>query len=169
MPLLLVVATMAALLLPPPSVDASFAIPHPSRAKTRSAAASHRPPFPPHPPPPNNGPRRAHRRRWAAAPAAPATAMPMSSSWNDFAYDDEDDVLLSDLPPAVDAGFVPADENDDPSVKAAAGAALMPPGVDYTGPVIEVPQGEFRANESDRRRRGTNRRPRAKYLSDIRL
>ena len=126
---------MAALLLPPPSVDASFAIPHPSSAKTRSAVASHRPPFPP-----NNGPR-AHRRR-TAAPAVPTTTMLMSSSWNDFAYDDEDDVLISDLPPPVDAGFVPADENDDPSVKAAAGAALMPPEVDYFGPVIEVPQGE---------------------------
>ena len=126
---------MAALLLPPPSVDASFANPHPSSAKTRSAVASHRPPFPP-----NNGPR-AHRRR-TAAPAVPTTTMLMSSSWNDFAYDDEDDVLISDLPPPVDAGFVPADENDDPSVKAAAGAALMPPEVDYFGPVIEVPQGE---------------------------
>ena len=127
---------MAALLMPPPSVDASFVIPHPSSVKTRSALASHRPPFPP-----NNGPR-AHRRR-TAAPAVPTTTMLMSSSWNDFAYDDEDDVLLTDLPPPVDAGFVPADENDDPSVKAAVGAALMPPEVDYFGPVIEVPQGEF--------------------------
>ena len=68
----------------------------------------------------------------------------MSSSWNDFAYDDEDDVLLSESPPIIDGDFVPADENDDPSIKAAAGMALLPPEVDYFGPIIEVPQGEWR-------------------------
>jgi hypothetical protein len=38
--------------------------------------------------------------------------------------------------------FVPADENDDPSMKAAAGMSLQPPEVDYDGPVIDVPQGK---------------------------
>ncbi|KAL3826386.1 hypothetical protein ACHAXA_008594 [Cyclostephanos tholiformis] len=70
-----------------------------------------------------------------------ASVVVRSSSWNDFAYDDEDDVLLSGLPSIVDGDFVPADENDDPSVKAAAGMALLPPEVDYSGPIIEVPQG----------------------------
>ena len=53
-------------------------------------------------------------------------------------------MLLLDAPPssAADANFVPADENDEPSVKAAAGMALQPPAVDYDGPVIDVPQGE---------------------------
>jgi hypothetical protein len=65
----------------------------------------------------------------------------LSSSWDNFAYDDDldddDDTLLLDTP----TGFVPADENDDPSVKAAAGMALQPPEVDYDGPIIDVPQG----------------------------
>lgn len=58
--------------------------------------------------------------------------------WDDFAYDDDDELLLE---PGIDSEFVAADENDDPSVKAAAGAALEPPSVDWHGPVIDVPQG----------------------------
>jgi len=65
----------------------------------------------------------------------------LSSTWDNFAYDDDldddDDTLLLDTP----TNFVPADENDDPSVKAAAGMALQPPEVDYDGPIIDVPQG----------------------------
>ena len=58
--------------------------------------------------------------------------------WDDFAYDDDDELLLE---PGIDSEFVAADENDDPSVKAAAGAALEAPSVDWHGPVIDVPQG----------------------------
>ena len=67
----------------------------------------------------------------------------LSSSWNDFAYDDADDeILFTDSPIVIDKDFVAADENDDPSIKAAAGMALAAPNVDYFGPVMEVPQGE---------------------------
>ena len=70
----------------------------------------------------------------------------LSSSWNDFAYDDYDDdddeiIISSGLPVLVDKDFIPADENDDPSIKAAAGMALAAPTVDYFGPTIQVPQG----------------------------
>lgn len=68
----------------------------------------------------------------------------LSSSWNDFAYDDDDDdeiIISSGLPVLVDKDFIPADENDDPSIKAAAGMALAAPTVDYFGPTIQVPQG----------------------------
>ena len=72
----------------------------------------------------------------------------LSSTWDDFAYDDnldEDDAPLLDSLAGADAvNFVPADENDDPSIKAAAGMALQPPDVDYDGPVIDVPQGKGR-------------------------
>jgi hypothetical protein len=66
------------------------------------------------------------------------------SSWNDFAYDDDDEEIISSsgLPMMlVDKDFIPADENDDPTVKAAAGMALAAPTVDYDGPTIQVPQG----------------------------
>lgn len=66
------------------------------------------------------------------------------SSWNDFAYDDDDEEIISSsgLPMMlVDKDFIPADENDDPTVKAAAGMALAAPTVDYVGPTIQVPQG----------------------------
>lgn len=61
----------------------------------------------------------------------------MSSTWDDFSYDDDDELLDS----GVDSDFVAADENDDSAVKAAAGAALEAPEVDYDGPIIDVPQG----------------------------
>jgi len=69
----------------------------------------------------------------------------LSSSWNDFDYNDDDDddeiIISSGLPALVDKDFIPADENDDPSIKAAAGMALAAPTVDYFGPTIQVPQG----------------------------
>ena len=61
------------------------------------------------------------------------------SSWDDFGYDDDDELLDS----PVDADFVAADENDDQSVKAAAGASLVAPEVDWEGEAIEVPQGRM--------------------------
>lgn len=73
----------------------------------------------------------------SAAAAASATRRQMSS-WDGFGVDDDDDLI--DL--GVDSDFVAADENDDPSVKAAAGMALEAPEVDWDGPVIDVPQGE---------------------------
>ena len=66
--------------------------------------------------------------------------MSMSSSWDDFSYDDDDELLDS----GVDSEFVAADENDDASVKAAAGASLEAPEVDWFGEVIDVPQGTIR-------------------------
>lgn len=59
------------------------------------------------------------------------------SSWDNFGYDEDDDLLDS----GVDSEFVPADENDEKGVKAAAGAALAAPEVDWDGPAIDVPQG----------------------------
>lgn len=59
------------------------------------------------------------------------------STWDDFGYDDDDEFLDS----GVDSDFVAADENDDASVKAAAGGSLEAPEVEYDGPVIDVPQG----------------------------
>jgi hypothetical protein len=50
---------------------------------------------------------------------------PLFSSWDNFSYDDDDELL--EVGP--DEGFVAADENDDPEVKAAAGAALDAPDV----------------------------------------
>ena len=47
------------------------------------------------------------------------------SSWDNFGYDDDDDLL--EVGP--DEGFVAADENDDPAIKAAAGMALEAPDV----------------------------------------
>ncbi len=72
----------------------------------------------------------------------------LSSSWDNFAYDDDDGLdddgtLMLETP-----NFVPADENDDPSVKAAAGMSLQPPEVDYDGPVIDVPQGKGIVSDS---------------------
>ena len=80
----------------------------------------------------------------AAAAAPPATRRPplaplRMSSWDGFGYDDDDDLLDS----SVDGDFVAADENDDPRIKAAAGAALEPPAVDWAGPPIDVPQGAW--------------------------
>lgn len=69
------------------------------------------------------------------APPHPRT---LYSSWDNFAYDDEDELL--EVGP--DEGFVAADENDDPEVKAAAGMALEAPEVFYDGPVIQVPVGK---------------------------
>ncbi len=75
------------------------------------------------------------------------TIIILSSTWDDFAYyddnlDDDDAPLIDSLAGGDAMNFVPADENDDPSVKAAAGMALQPPDVDYDGPVIDVPQGK---------------------------
>ena len=70
--------------------------------------------------------------------ATPRRRLSPLKQWDDFAYDDDDELLLE---PGIDSEFVAADENDDPSVKAAAGAALEPPSVDWHGPVIDVPQG----------------------------
>ena len=71
---------------------------------------------------------------------------PLFSSWDNFAYDDDDDLL--EVGP--DEGFVAADENDDPATKAEAGMSLEAPDVDYDGPVIQVPAGkiyEFKSNQ----------------------
>mmetsp|Transcript_3810 Transcript_3810/g.7553 ORF Transcript_3810/g.7553 Transcript_3810/m.7553 type:complete len:231 (-) Transcript_3810:321-1013(-) len=73
------------------------------------------------------------RRRHASS----SSSSHLLSTWDDFSYDDDDELLET----PVDANFVAADENDDPSVKAAAGMALDAPEVDYDGPVIQVPQG----------------------------
>ncbi|KAL7532862.1 hypothetical protein ACHAXR_005833, partial [Thalassiosira sp. AJA248-18] len=59
------------------------------------------------------------------------------STWDDFAYDDDDELLDS----GIDSDFNAADENDDPSIKAAAGMALEAPEVDWHGEVIDVPLG----------------------------
>lgn len=72
-----------------------------------------------------------------ASPLPSSAYIPLFSSWDNFGYDDDDDLL--EVGP--DEGFVAADENDDPAVKAAAGMALEAPDVDYVGPVIQVPQG----------------------------
>ena len=61
----------------------------------------------------------------------------MMSTWDDFSYDDDDDLL--DV--GVDADFVAADENDDPVAKAMAGMSLDPPQVYWDGQPIDVPQG----------------------------
>ena len=55
------------------------------------------------------------------------------STWDDFSYDDDDDLFDS-----LDSDFVAADENDDASVKAAAGMALEAPEVDWEGDAIMV-------------------------------
>lgn len=44
------------------------------------------------------------------------------STWDDFSFDDDDELLDS----GVDADFVAADENDDPEVKAAAASLEAP-------------------------------------------
>ena len=62
------------------------------------------------------------------------------STWDDFAFDDEDDELLDS---GVDSDFIPADENDEAAVKAVAGMSLEAPDVDYDGPMIDVPQGQL--------------------------
>ncbi|KAL7464338.1 hypothetical protein ACHAXS_004668 [Conticribra weissflogii] len=81
------------------------------------------------------------RRRPASSSASQSSASPSSSlflsTWDNFSYDDDDELLET----PADANFVAADENDDPEVKAAAGMALEAPEVDYDGPVIQVPQG----------------------------
>ena len=61
----------------------------------------------------------------------------MMSTWDDFSYDDDDDLL--DV--GVDADFVAADENDDPVAKAMAGMSLEPPQIYWEGQPIDVPQG----------------------------
>ncbi len=84
------------------------------------------------------------RRRPASSSASQSSASPSSSlflsTWDNFSYDDDDELLET----PADANFVAADENDDPEVKAAAGMALEAPEVDYDGPVIQVPQGMCR-------------------------
>ena len=57
-------------------------------------------------------------------PISPTVPRHMST-WDDFCFDDDDELLDS----GVDADFVAADENDDPEVKAAAGASLEAPEV----------------------------------------
>ena len=59
------------------------------------------------------------------------------STWDDFKYDDDDELIDS----GIDSEFVAADENDDAAVKAAAGLALEAPEVDWDGDIIDVPQG----------------------------
>ncbi len=59
------------------------------------------------------------------------------SSWDDFSYDDDDELLDY----GVDADFKAADENDDPVVKAMAGMALDAPEVYWDGEPIDVPVG----------------------------
>mmetsp|Transcript_26783 Transcript_26783/g.49237 ORF Transcript_26783/g.49237 Transcript_26783/m.49237 type:complete len:222 (-) Transcript_26783:124-789(-) len=76
-------------------------------------------------------------------PTSPTTIK--MSSWDDFGYDDDDELLDS----PVDADFVAADENDDQSVKAAAGASLVAPEVDWEGEAIEVPQGSQLALDAE--------------------
>ncbi|KAL7445862.1 hypothetical protein ACHAXM_010436 [Skeletonema potamos] len=61
----------------------------------------------------------------------------LMSSWDNFSYDDDDELLDS----GVDADFVAADENDDPVVKAMAGMALDAPEVYWDGEPIQVPVG----------------------------
>ncbi len=77
---------------------------------------------------------------------SPRKSFILSSTWDDFAYDDnlddDDAPLLDSLAGGDTVDFVPADENDDPSIKVAAGMALQPPNVQYDGPVIDVPQGK---------------------------
>ena len=75
--------------------------------------------------------------RHTASQSPSSVWIPLFSSWDNFGYDDDDDLL--EVGP--DEGFVAADENDDPAIKAAAGMALEAPDVDYDGPVIQVPQG----------------------------
>ncbi|KAL9179871.1 hypothetical protein ACHAXT_007841 [Thalassiosira profunda] len=65
------------------------------------------------------------------------TIVARRSTWDDFAFDDDDALLDA----GVDSEFVAADENDDPRVKAAAGMALEAPEVEWDGPAIDVPQG----------------------------
>ena len=61
------------------------------------------------------------------------------STWDDFKYDDDDELLDS----GIDSEFVAADENDDAAIKAAAGLALEAPEVDWDGDIIDVPQGMY--------------------------
>jgi hypothetical protein len=61
----------------------------------------------------------------------------MSTAWDGFSYDDDDELLEK----GVDADFVAADENDDPVAKAMLGLALDPPQVYWDGEPNFVPQG----------------------------
>ena len=81
-----------------------------------------------------------YRRSIVVLRQAPSARVqhPLFSSWDNFAYDDDDDLL--EVGP--DEGFVAADENDDPAIKAATGMSLEAPYVDYDGPVIQVPAGK---------------------------
>eukprot|EP01083_Nonionella_stella_P125807 380556_1 len=57
--------------------------------------------------------------------ASSASIIIYQSTWDDFSFDDDDELLDS----GIDAEFVAADENDDAEVKAAAGASLEAPEV----------------------------------------
>ncbi len=73
----------------------------------------------------------------AAATHKPIIKTQLMSTWDNFSYDDDDELLDS----GVDADFLAADENDDPVVKAMAGMALDAPEVYWDGEPIEVPVG----------------------------
>lgn len=73
----------------------------------------------------------------AAATHKPIIKTHLMSSWDDFSYDDDDELLDY----GVDADFKAADENDDPVVKAMAGMALDAPEVYWDGEPIDVPVG----------------------------
>ena len=73
----------------------------------------------------------------AAAMHKPIIKTHLMSSWDDFSYDDDDELLDY----GVDADFKAADENDDPVAKAMAGMALDAPGVYWDGEPIDVPVG----------------------------
>lgn len=79
---------------------------------------------------------RAIHRHHRFVTAGQRTQTTLCSTWDDFSYDDDDDLFDS-----LESDFVAADENDDSSVKAAAGMALEAPEVDWDGDVIMVPQG----------------------------
>lgn len=66
------------------------------------------------------------------------------SSWENFAYDDDDELLER----RVDEGFTAADENDDPSVKAAAGMALEPPEVSFYMSCLGEPVASWTVSKS---------------------
>ena len=73
----------------------------------------------------------------AVATHKPIIRTHFMSSWDDFSYDDDDELLDS----GVDADFKAADENDDPVAKAMAGQALDAPEVYWDGEPIDVPVG----------------------------
>ncbi|KAK1747709.1 hypothetical protein QTG54_001672 [Skeletonema marinoi] len=72
----------------------------------------------------------------AVATHKPIIRTHLMSSWDDFSYDDDDELLDS----GVDADFKAADENDDPVAKAMAGQALEHLKL-WDGEPIDVPVG----------------------------